>query len=261
MDSCAYIYMLWNMANHKFYIGSTCNPKHRKHSHLSHLKLNKHGSSHLQAAFNRYGENAFSFEVIDECSLEDRNERETAYIKLLGATNNEVGYNVRQIADSGIGVACSEEKKKRIGLSNTGKVLSQSCKEKISYALKGRKHSPEWSARIGLALRGRKKKPLSQEQKDAISRFQKGRKHTALHNARVSAALKGKPNHWEGKHLSEDHKNKIRMAHLGKLRKPFSEETKQRMSDAHKGKKLTEQHKLAMWLGRARYFENRRLSA
>ena len=47
----------------------------------------------------------------------------------------------------------------------------------------------------------------------------------------------------KGKPLSEETKQKLSEAHKGKSRKPFSEETKRKMSKAHKGKPLSEEHK------------------
>lgn len=53
-----------------------------------------------------------------------------------------------------------------------------------------------------------------------------------------------------GRNLSEETKNKIRMAHLGKKRTPHSEETKKKMSLASKGKKKSLEHIKNMSLAR-----------
>ena len=54
---------------------------------------------------------------------------------------------------------------------------------------------------------------------------------------------KGCTGTWLGKTLSEEHKEKLRQAKLGKTRKPHSEATKLKMSKSHKGKIILEETK------------------
>jgi len=54
---------------------------------------------------------------------------------------------------------------------------------------------------------------------------------------------KGCTGTWLGKTLSEEHKEKLRQAKLGKTRKPHSEATKLKMSESHKGKIILEETK------------------
>ena len=67
--------------------------------------------------------------------------------------------------------------------------------------------------------------------------------HRSLHN-------KGKTSHWKGKHRSEETRKKMSEAHKGKKRKPFTEETRKKLSEAmkgkNKGKHLSEEHKHKM---------------
>lgn len=74
MISC--VYKITNIINNKYYIGSTVDFKNRKRQHLSELKNNKHDNKHLQASFNKYGEEAFSFEVIEHVLINKLIERE-----------------------------------------------------------------------------------------------------------------------------------------------------------------------------------------
>ena len=66
-----------------------------------------------------------------------------------------------------------------------------------------------------------------------ISESSSGRVHTAETKRKISEANKGK----HCKHLSEEHKRKMRGRHL-------SEETKRKLSEANKGKHLSEETKL-----------------
>lgn len=67
------LYSIHNSINNKFYIGSTNNFRKRWNVHKTLLRKNKHHSPHLQAAWNKYGEETFRFlriQFID--SKEDR---------------------------------------------------------------------------------------------------------------------------------------------------------------------------------------------
>ena len=54
---------------------------------------------------------------------------------------------------------------------------------------------------------------------------------------------KGYTGTWLGRNLSEEHKEKLRKAKLGKKRKPHSEETKLKISQKHIGKIVSEKTK------------------
>lgn len=60
-----YIYIIENTNTGKFYVGRTKNPAVRKRGHLSELRRGVHGNPRLQASFNKHGENAFEFRVVD----------------------------------------------------------------------------------------------------------------------------------------------------------------------------------------------------
>lgn len=59
------IYQIVNTINQKKYIGSSNNTDRRWHEHKKHLRKNNHDNIHLQHAWNKYGEKAFIFEVIE----------------------------------------------------------------------------------------------------------------------------------------------------------------------------------------------------
>lgn len=59
------VYRIINTIDGKYYIGSTdITFNRRKNLHLSRLRRNKHHSPYLQNAFNKYGEDAFVFEIL-----------------------------------------------------------------------------------------------------------------------------------------------------------------------------------------------------
>lgn len=89
------IYEIVNNINGKRYVGRTTNLKHRKNHHFNDLRKGEHYNRFLQRSFNKYGEDAFTFNVLEHCpSLEDTIERERYYIELLGTEYNDRGYNM-----------------------------------------------------------------------------------------------------------------------------------------------------------------------
>lgn len=105
------IYEIYNNSNRKYYIGSTGDgdPISRLKRHWLELKTNKHCNIHLQRAFNKYGEEAFSF-VILECfrktgnreeDLKKREKREQEYIDKMQACDMRFGYNIAQHVHGG----------------------------------------------------------------------------------------------------------------------------------------------------------------
>ena len=60
------IYRIRNVVNQKFYVGSTTNSKERFRTHRNKLRSGKHHTPHLQAAWTKYGEECFVFEVVEE---------------------------------------------------------------------------------------------------------------------------------------------------------------------------------------------------
>lgn len=59
------IYRIVCFQNAMVYIGQTLAPEKRKRVHFQQLRDNQHVNIHLQAAYNKYGRQAFYFEVIE----------------------------------------------------------------------------------------------------------------------------------------------------------------------------------------------------
>lgn len=87
------IYKITNLTNNKVYIGSTKNIEHRFHEHLSKLKGGYHINKHLQAAFDKYGESNFKFELLREASEGILRRAEQFYINKYQSINPKYGYN------------------------------------------------------------------------------------------------------------------------------------------------------------------------
>lgn len=106
------IYAIVNKVNNKMYVGrSVCIPS-RWTAHQSKLRLNIHFNSHLQRAWNKYGEENFELIILEECKEEVLREREMHYIAFYKTQNEEFGYNYSAGGD-GILHANEETRKKK----------------------------------------------------------------------------------------------------------------------------------------------------
>jgi len=104
------IYIILNLVNNKSYIGSTVNFKTRRKQHLRVLKRKKHHSSHLQYAFDKYGEDNFVFAPIEFVeNKEDLITRETYWIEVRKSLDRNFGYNMRSPVDSHLNFKSSQQ--------------------------------------------------------------------------------------------------------------------------------------------------------
>ena len=124
------IYLIYNTVNNKSYIGSAVNIYKRifgksSISHLKTLSENKHHNQHLQNAYNKYGADAFTFDVLEVCDKEKLIEREQFFLDtLLLAKDKEQfaikAYNICPIAGSCLGRPMSIITKEKISKSHIG---------------------------------------------------------------------------------------------------------------------------------------------
>lgn len=164
------IYKIANKINGKFYIGQTERSLDVRWSeHKCNLNGNRHGNSHLQNAWNKYGEDAFEFSVILECPEETLNFWEKAFLGDRWKTEYKHCYNQKQGGSNG---RLSEETKKKLSELNKGK----------NHPMWGKTHSEETKRKIGL---GNKGKTISEEAKQK------------MRGPRPKIA--GKNNHWARK--------------------------------------------------------------
>ena len=130
MNKTPGVYCITNTINGKVYIGATVDLDRRCKNHRSSLQKHIHHNSHLQAAWDKYGEDAFTFSVIVECSRDMLETFEQATIDKYDAANT--GYNIQptvrlspddicraRAASNTPRPPCSEKTKEKISQSNT----------------------------------------------------------------------------------------------------------------------------------------------
>lgn len=135
------IYSIVNNVNKKRYIGQSIDIEERIKRHFRELRKNIHYNAHLQRSFNKYGEDAFSFEILEQCQEEDLNDQEKFWIEKFDSYNN--GYNQTIGGDGVNGWKASDDFKRRISEivsgdnnPNYGNHWSQEQKNHLSKLIK-----------------------------------------------------------------------------------------------------------------------------
>lgn len=124
------VYFIRNKKTKKCYIGSAVNIHTRIFgtSSVSHIKalVNKdHINKKLQNAWNKYGAEAFEYEVLEFCNKDLLIKREQYYLDILLTAKDpkkfaEKAYNICPTAGSPLGRKASLSTKKRISVCKTG---------------------------------------------------------------------------------------------------------------------------------------------
>lgn len=178
------IYKFTNTIKNKVYIGQAVNLKKRINEHL---KFYKTADSYFYFSMRKHKIENFEVEILQSgnFSKTELDQMEITYIRLFKSQNPKLGYNMTGGGGGTIGIKQSPELiKKRFD------------------SRKGYKHSEETKKLIGLKSKGRNL----------------GKKHSEESKLLMSKNIKGKSK--------------------GKKRKPFTQETKDKMSKASLGKKM-----------------------
>lgn len=134
------LYKITNTATGDCYIGSSVNVDKRIYMHKWHLRRGKHHSARMQRAWNKYGENLFTFEKL--WSVEPEKEC-LLYEEQLALNNIVCAYNCSPTAGSQLGIKRSKITKDRIGAAHKGKKFPEEAKQRLRERNVGSKHSPE----------------------------------------------------------------------------------------------------------------------
>lgn len=195
-----------------------------------------HKNEHLYRAIRKYGWDNFTHNILaSHISKEEAEQMEVRLIEKYQSDQYERGYNIESGGNSQHSV--SEETRKKISLAHMGlkgQIRSEETRAKMSAALKGRGPSPETAAKISAANKG---KHPTDEARLRMSEAGKQRTYTDERNQKVSAALTGRIFSEEArKKMSESHKSLFvqkEKSVLSSNRSPLSEETKEKIRNAH----------------------------
>ena len=157
------IYKITNLPTGRFYIGSAVDVDRRWKRHANDLDAQRHHNSKLQRAWNKYGQAAFTFELLEEVSdLTILLEREQHYMDTL-----KPFYNINPKAGSALGYKHTDESKhknsehtRRVWASLTPEERAARGKEHAE-KIRGKTHTEETRQKMSEA---HKRKPMTAKQ-------------------------------------------------------------------------------------------------
>lgn len=209
------IYRIRNLVSGRVYIGSAINVERRHYDHFKSLRGGYHRNGFLQNAWNKYGENAFCFEILEK--VPDREmlvSVEQKYLDLAFANAELKPYNICPTAGNMLGTRRTAE-----------------CRARLAALKLGKPRCPIGIAKQAAKMRGRKKLAES-IRKRTMSRA--GFCHTDESREKISANRKGKGIHddaWKahmssvmtGKKMPKEHGEKLREAHRSLTKEQVAE--------------------------------------
>lgn len=193
------IYQIRDTVTGKVYVGSARYFSTRRGTHLRQLRRGVHHSILLQRAWDKRGEGAFVFEILERrIPSEDLLEREQHWMNTLRAADPRFGYNVAPVAGSPLGV----------------------------------KHTAETRRKFAEVQRRRhRERPMTEETRAKISASMKGNRNGAHIDWTPELRAKMSAIH-AGREISDEWRAKLSEAR--RRRPPASEESRRKMSESHK---------------------------
>lgn len=196
-----------NLVNGMVYVGGAYTSfEDRKCRHQRALRSGCHDNRYFQRAWNKYGDDAFVFEIIERCEPEQVASVEQKWLDYYDAGSKERSYNLSPFADK--------------PPSALGKKRSAETKARMSAALKGNKNC------LGVKHSEETKKRLSETAKKRMS----DPKHLA-------ASLKRLHTPAVHRKIGEAHRNRVRTE---EERQAASERSKRLMADPERRKKIAD---------------------
>ena len=187
------IYEIVNLADGKAssYVGSSADIKRRWGDHKYRLRSGQHENERLQRAWDKYGEDAFAFSVLEEVGEDMLQAMEQEYLDDYFGRGH--CYNIK--IEAGSGGPVSDETRCKLSEAQKGRRHTEAARHKMSVAHKGMTYPEEARRNMSKAHQGKKRQPFTEE-----------------HKRKLSEALEGR----KGRPMSEENKRKLREANLGK---------------------------------------------
>lgn len=253
----AAIYRIYNNISGRSYVGSSINIKQRKSAHFSLLRKGKHHAVALQRSWIKHGSPAFVFEILEPIlDISTIVAREQWWIDHLNAADACLGFNVAPAAGSPRGFKHSDETRAKQSAIRKGKKLGPfteqhraaiSASKRGKSGMKGIPKTPEHRAKLSMAKMG-KSLVLSEQTKARIRESNTARnKSPEMRRAVSSSKLKLYQDPAQRERLRQQALMSwnARRANGEPLGRPHTQESKERMSAAKKGK-MSDAHKAAI---------------
>lgn len=234
------------MINGKIYVG--------KHIDKSEIGFDDYMGSGIMItkAQKKYGIDKFKKEILEECSLDELDNKEIYWIQKLNSSNREIGYNIASGGEGGDTLSNNPnldniKKKMQASSKHIGRKCSEQTKQKIREKAIGRKYKPyfisseERERRRQCAIKNPSfgKRHHTQEEKEKMSKNRTGSVY--WNNGVINKRSKTCPGDgWvRGILVSPDSKKLRSITHKGKLSafkgKHHSKSAKEKLSKSHKG--------------------------
>jgi group I intron endonuclease len=202
------IYAITNTTNGKQYVGSAADLRERWRQHRSKLRWGKHGNPKLQRAFDKYGLEVFTFQVLEECPQAQLAEREQHWIDTLDCVRH--GYNIRPCAESNRGWHLTLEQRARYSEIHTTRLTDPqqraqaveclravwtdpAIQERRIQAIKQTAANPEYQERQRTAQRERFNDPAERERHTARAKVASNRPAVRARHAEIMQARYSDP--------------------------------------------------------------------
>lgn len=156
------IYCITHTESGKQYVGLSADCFERWKQHTTPKK----GAGGIKGAIMKWGVDAFSFQILEECKKEELNEREIYWIAQLG-TLSPSGYNLTSGGNAP--TTRSEESKAKQSAAMKGKHHSEDAKLKMAAAKKGKTMSEDAKLKMSAARKEywRKRRESAEACKDS----------------------------------------------------------------------------------------------
>jgi group I intron endonuclease len=174
------VYVIRQISTGKCYVGQSVHVERRVIHHRYHLRKGKHHNHYLQSAWNKYGENDFTFSLLRKCE------------------HHELTSLEQSLADEYAAAGLSFNIGDYVTTPNKGLTRSEEVKEKCRQATieswkRGRTpYSEEAMSNFRQSAEARRGVPRSQEVKDKISKSKKGKRKPEGFGEKVSSIHKGR---------------------------------------------------------------------
>lgn len=166
------IYCIENLVNHRKYVGQSTNIFDRWRRHIYALNQGSHENDYLQKSWVKYGQDNFSFSILEKCEETQLNDKERYYIEKFNTLNRECGYNLKsggqdsnfytdEVKDrirKGVKASYDDPDRRKIQRENALKQWSDpTIKSKIlgeNNGMYGRHHTEESKRKMGEKKKG-----------------------------------------------------------------------------------------------------------
>src|SRR5436309_2492138 len=124
------IYLWTNEVVQKVYVGSSKEVEEREKKHRRDLETGRHHSIYFQRAWDKYGEEVFSFAPIETCEVAVLFKREQWWLDQLKAADSAHGYNISPTAGSLRSYVPSQQQREKVRAKMLGRTYSEKTLER-----------------------------------------------------------------------------------------------------------------------------------